>query len=172
MTGRAQQFFIISLLALLLNGCGFALRGSSAIPPQHQPIYVSAGLGSQEFAQSLRRQLEINTVAVTHQASAAKLRVEVQLMDHQRRSIALDHEARDAEFELFERCQLSLLDGRGRLLKGPRLLQQRRLIVNDTDNPVGEETEASIVRAEMQQQLSIQVARQIEYWAENLAPSD
>ncbi|MBD2858728.1 hypothetical protein IB286_06855 [Spongiibacter sp. KMU-158] len=159
------------LCSLLLSGCGFALRGSAAIPMQLQPIYVSSAVESQEFAQSIRRQLEINNIAVSSHASEARLRVEIELMKPQRRSTALDFEARDAEYELFERCELILSDGSGKMLRGPRVLEQRRLIVNDTDNPVGEQTESSIVRAEMLEQLSIQAVKQVEYWVARLNES-
>ena len=39
------------------------------------------------------------------------------------------------------------------------------------NNPVGEETESSIVRAEMREQLSIRLAQQLEYWSRQL-PAD
>ncbi len=171
MSKRPAYFAFISvfLLSLQLSGCGFALRGSTTIPPQFQPLYVSADLASQEFAQSVRRQLEINNVGITPQVSQANLRIDVKLLKHQRYSIALDREARDAEYRLFEHCQVSLFDAQGKLLRPPQQLEQRRIIVNDTDNPVGEQTESSIVRQEMLEQLSIQVARQIELWVEQLA---
>ena len=82
-----------------------------------------------------------------------------------KRSIALDREARDAEYALYERAQLTLYNAKGQLLRGPTMLEQRRLVVNDPDNPVGEETESSIVRAEMREQLSIRLAQQLEYWS-------
>ncbi len=90
---------------------------------------------------------------------------QVELLRNDKRSIALDREARDAEYALYERAQLTLYNAKGQLLRGPTMLEQRRLVVNDPDNPVGEETESSIVRAEMREQLSIRLAQQLEYWS-------
>lgn len=154
--------------SLLLAACGFALRGSTSIADEWQPIYVGGDRGSQELQQALRRQLQINQVTVTRQRGDAKLIAEVQLLAYDKRSIALDLEARDAEYALYERARLRLLDDQGRLLRGPTVLEQRRLVVNDADNPVGEETESTIVRAEMREQLSIRLAQQLEYWSRQL----
>ncbi len=82
--------------------------------------------------------------------------------------VALDREARDAEYALFESPNIELQGPDGTDLRGPHTLQQRRLIVNDPDNPVGEETESTIVRAEMREQLSIRLARQVEFWSHQL----
>lgn len=155
-------------LCLLLSSCGFALRGSTGITDALQPIYVGGDRGSQELHQALRRQLQINQVGTTRQRSQAKLVAEVTLLANDKRSIALDRGARDAEYALFERARISLLDAKGRRVKGPIILEQRRLVVNDANNPVGEETESSIVRAEMREQLSIRLAQQLEYWSRQL----
>ncbi|WP_372864954.1 LPS assembly lipoprotein LptE [Spongiibacter sp.] len=156
--------------SLLLAACGFALRGSTSIADEWQPIYVGGDRGSQELQQALRRQLQISQVATTRKRSDAKLIAEVQMLRHDKRSITLNREARDAEYALYERARLSLLDSQGRRLRGPTVLEQRRLVVNDADNPVGEETESSIVRAEMREQLSIRLAQQLEYWSRQLTP--
>jgi LPS-assembly lipoprotein len=159
---------ILGLSVSLLGGCGFALRGSLDIPADLQPIFVVGKKQSQELAQAVRRQLEINQIDVTLKRRNAKLIVELEQFSPSKRSVALDHEARDAEYALFERAQITLLDSAGKVLRGPRVLEQRRLIVNDTDNPVGEQTESSIVRADMRKQLSVQMARQMEYWLKQL----
>lgn len=155
----------IALLTLALSGCGFALRGSSyGVAEHYQPLYVSAARESQVLKQALQRQLEINGVETTQRRAKAKLIVEVALLNKERRSIALDREARDAEYALFERARLSLRSPDGTLSHGPVTLEQRRIIVNDPDNPVGEQTETDIVRAEMREQLGVRLAQQVEYW--------
>ena len=156
---------------MLLSACGFALRGSTGIASALQPIYVGGDRSSQELHQALRRQLQINQVGTTRQRSKAKLIAEVELLRYDKRSIALDREARDAEYALFERVRLSLFNAKGQRINGPVILEQRRLVVNDANNPVGEETESSIVRAEMREQLSIRLAQQLEYWSRQ-QPSD
>lgn len=162
---------VLIAATLLLSACGFALRGSTGIASTLQPIYVGGSRDSQELQQALRRQLQINQVGTTRKRGQAQLIAEVQLLRYDKRSIALDREARDAEYALFERARLSLFSPQGQLLKGPVVLEQRRLVVNDANNPVGEETESSIVRAEMREQLSIRLAQQLEYWSRKL-PTD
>ncbi|MDF1691252.1 MAG: hypothetical protein P1U47_02680 [Zhongshania sp.] len=153
---------------LWLTACGFALRGSTSLAADMQPVYISAERDSQELKQSLKRQFVINDVAVTKRRGEAKLIVVVKLLEEQKRSAALDREARDAEYALYESASVELQSPDGKNLKGPHTLQQRRLIVNDPDNPVGEETESTIVRDEMREQLSIRLARQVEYWSNQL----
>ena len=154
-----------ALLTLALSGCGFALRGSSyGVAAHYQPLYIAADRESQILSQALQRQLEINGVDTTQRRTKAKLIVEVTLLRKERRSIALDREARDAEYALFERARLALRSPDGKLKRGPVTLEQRRIIVNDPDNPVGEQTETDIVRAEMREQLGVRLAQQVEYW--------
>jgi LPS-assembly lipoprotein len=159
---------LIVAVCLTVVGCGFALRGNTSIDKDMQPIYVVNDRESKELSLSLKRQFAINDVAVSKHRKDAKLIVVIKLLDEEKRSVALDREARDAEYALFESASIELQSPDGTNLRGPHTLQQRRLIVNDPDNPVGEETESTIVRAEMREQLSIRLARQVEFWSHQL----
>ncbi|CAA0083013.1 LPS-assembly lipoprotein LptE [Zhongshania aliphaticivorans] len=152
----------------MIVGCGFTLRGDSSIDASLQPIYVVNDRATQELSLSLKRQFAINDVALSKSRKNAKLIVVVKLLDEDKRSVSLDNEARDAEYALFESASIELRKPDGSTLRGPHTLQQRRLTVNDPDNPIGEETEAIIVRAEMREQLSIRLARQVELWSHQL----
>ncbi|GAB3372347.1 LPS assembly lipoprotein LptE [Spongiibacter taiwanensis] len=156
------------LFSLALSGCGFALRGNVSVPAQLQPVFIETSRESIELKDSLKRQLAINAVKVTTRRKEAALILRMELLDQDTRSVALDNEARDAEYALFESARIMLLNIQGETLRGPRTLQQRRVIVNDPDNPVGEETESEIVRSEMLEQLSIRIAQQLEYWSKQL----
>lgn len=159
---------LIAAACLTLAGCGFALRGDASIDAEMQPIYVVSDRASQELSLSLKRQFAINDVAVSKSRKGAKLLVVIKLLDEDKRSVALDREARDAEYALFESASIELQSPDGTNLRGPHTVQQRRVIVNDPDNPVGEETESTIVRAEMREQLSIRLARQVEFWSHQI----
>jgi LPS-assembly lipoprotein len=151
-----------------MTSCGFAMRGSTSLGADMQPIFISSDRPSHELSQSLKRQFVINNVKVSRKRSEAKLVVVVKLLEEQKRSVAIDREARDAEYALYESASIELQSPDGKTLRGPQTLQQRRVIVNDPDNPVGEETESTIVGAEMREQLSIRLARQVEYWSHQL----
>lgn len=159
---------LIVAACLIVTGCGFALRGNTSVDKNMQPVYVVSERASQELSLSLKRQFAINDVTVSKRRKDAKLIVVVKLLDEEKRSVALDREARDAEYALYESASIELQSPDGTTLRGPHTLQQRRLIVNDPDNPVGEETESTIVRAEMREQLSIRLARQVEFWSHQL----
>lgn len=159
---------LLTLTALCLGGCGFALRGNVAVAPSLQPVYIVSERESVDLSESLRRQLAINAIAVTEHRREARLILDLELLQKDTRSVALDQEARDAEYALFESARISLRDHNGDPLFGPRVVKQRRIIVNDPDNPVGEETESEIVRSEMLEQLSIRIAQQLEYWAKQI----
>lgn len=162
---------LIAAACLALAGCGFALRGDASIDAEMQPIYVVSDRASQELSLSLKRQFAINDVAVSKSRKGAKLLVVIKLLDEDKRSVALDREARDAEYALFESASIELQSPDGTNLRGPHTVQQRRVIVNDPNNPVGEETESTIVRAEMREQLSIRLARQVEFWSHQIQES-
>ena len=129
---------VLIAATLLLSACGFALRGSTGIASTLQPIYVGGSRDSQELQQALRRQLQINQVGTTRKRGQAQLIAEVQLLRYDKRSIALDREARDAEYALFERARLSLFSPQGQLLKGPVVLSRDHHDVSGTDSPYRE----------------------------------
>lgn len=158
----------IGLLCVAVASCGFSLRGSSSIPASMQPIYLDTSDDIYGFKQAVQRQFAINDVTVTRLRKKAKLTLELNLLDSDRRSVSLDSNALDAEYALFESVRIQLLDAQGQLLKGPRVLTLSRTIVNDPDNPLGEETESELVRAELREQLSSRIARQLEYWSHRL----
>jgi LPS-assembly lipoprotein len=134
---KALKIAITTAACLWLAACGFALRGSTSLAANMQPVYISAERDSQELKQSLKRQFVINDVAVTKRRNEAKLIVVIKLLDEQKRSAALDREARDAEYALYESASVELQAPDGKTLKGPHTLQPRRLIVNDPNTPGG-----------------------------------
>ncbi len=73
---------------LILQGCGWHLRGSQPLPEQLQSLHLQTVSENSSFARSLRRSLKSMDVILTDSASNAAYRLNVSDISHNRRTIS------------------------------------------------------------------------------------
>lgn len=160
--------FTLLLAALSTAGCGFHLRGESGIPQAWQPVHIASASPNGDLHREVERELRLRGVELTSRAGEAVLRLTLQDEALEQRTVSLDSGARVAEFAFFHRIDLELRNAQGDVLAGPQSVQVRRVIINDPDNPVGEEAERSLLHNEMEQDLAGRIVDRLTYWSRSL----
>ncbi len=168
MSRICTRLALLLLMPALLSACGFQLRGSAALPAQWQPLYVRSDSPNSELHQLLLRELELRGVALSRHADNARALLQISAVEDQQFTVSLDSDALAAEYALYQRANIHLLDGSGESLAGPQQIQVRRVIINDPNNPVGEESEHDLLKREMVRALALRIADQLGFWAPQL----
>lgn len=135
------------LVALVLTGCGFHLRGAVDIPSHLEPIYIqSGGLVGQVIEQRLRT----SAVPTTSIASEAGLTLRILAQSRSSRVVAVDRAGKALAYALEFRVVFDAV-GAG----GKALIPEQQIILERTfdDNPdvavLGKQLESDIIYQDM-----------------------
>ncbi len=147
--------------SLLVQSCGFHLRGLVEMPPELKSVYIEGGLPDSQMREILRQKLISSKVNVLERQtkSGAVLRI---LRDKTSRRIASVNAAgQPNEYELKYVLSYRLEDGQGRELLVPREISLLRTYRYDPNNILSVEEEAQRIKREMARSAVNQMLRQI-----------
>jgi LPS-assembly lipoprotein len=155
---RALAFLAAPLLALVLAGCGFQLRGTADVP--FQTIHVAGATGG--IALDLKRQIQAGTNAKVlddPRAADAILLFTQELRDKE--ILSLTGTGRVREFRLNYRVGFRLHDGKGGdYLPQSTLVLSRDVTFNDSE-VLAKEAEEALLFRDMQTDMVQQIMRRL-----------
>lgn len=164
-----QPFQLLALLLALslnLSGCGFQLRQPVELPAQDLPLWVSGLETDSELYQALRRQLgealrpiEDQPGGRTEKPSGGS-RLNFSVHQRNRRVVAVDQRGKAAEYELTESVRFQLHPGGAEPEPGQQVSVSRSYRHNSAQ-VIGNQTEESELRAEMAQDLAVQILNRL-----------
>ncbi len=146
---------------LAVGGCGFALRGSAALPAELQPLALLNVDNGTPLGQELLRALVSNGVELATQASGASYQLEVGNEAAAERALSVNANARAGEYELTMSVPWQLRRGADVVL-GPETLSLGKVYLADPDNAIAKNEEAELIRAEMRRELALQLLRRLQ----------
>lgn len=161
-TARAGRAVTIgaALLAALIAGCGFHLRGQAALP--FESIYVQSG-GPSSFANEFARAVRAGSqTQVTDNPQAARVTLQIIAEARERAILSLSGSGRVREITLRYRVSYRLYDQKNREHIAPsEILLRRDLSYSDTDVIAKEQEEALLFR-DMQSDAVQQLVRRLQ----------
>jgi len=156
---KTKLLAVTALFTILLNGCGWHLRGSEPLPKQLQSLQLQTASENSVFARSLRRSLESMNVALSESASNATYRLNVSGISQTRRTLSTTGTARVAEYSLTSALTYSVYNQEGEQLITPTRLSAEKIYLYNPANAVSSYEEESLLREEMQRELVQQLIR-------------
>lgn len=151
------QTLLITLLTLLISGCGFKLRGLYDIPESLTQVAVENTSGDQRLEQTLEQALQANGVEIS---SLAPYRIELLEQRFDRRTLSLDRNARASEYELRGEVTFRVTDSEGKELLPERTLMSERSYNVDSTNITASNSQEPVLRQQIYQDLAQQIMRQ------------
>ena len=145
--------------ALLLQGCGWHLRGSQALPPELQSLHLQTASDNSKFARSLKRSLKAMDVSLADAATGAPYTLSVSDISKSRRTISTTGSAKVAEYALTSTLTYSVNNQEGEQLVPPTQLSTKKTYLYDRNNALGAFEEENLLREEMQRDLVQQLIR-------------
>ncbi len=151
------QALLLTLLLLVISGCGFKLRGLYDIPESLKQVTLLSDSNDPQLERTLEQALEANGVEVT---SEAPYRIELLEQRFDRRTLSLDSSARASEYELRGEVTFRVTDQEGEELLPPRTLTSERSYNVDSANITASNSQEPVLRQQMHQDLAQQIMRQ------------
>lgn len=151
-------FFLLALL--LLNACGFTLRGtdSATFPQQLQQIQLNYA-DNNTIGRLLRDRLQASGLELLERNAEYVLSINEERS--RERIVSVNRNVRAGEYELTLITSWQLRNGPEILIdSGP--LSLFRIYEADPDNPAAKTSEAELILAEMRQDLVSQIIRQLQ----------
>ncbi len=156
-----RYWLLTILLCGLMTACGFQLRGAVSLPPGVEPIAIQSASPGDSLSTELRIMLSAYDIDLATAAEEASFRLVISEQERDRRTAALDQNARAVEYQLIETVVFELRDSEGKTVLGPNKLTERRIMPNDPNRVVSSGEEETLLRREMQRNLAGKIARQL-----------
>ncbi len=160
--GGVRSCSVLLLIASLLVGCGFELRGSASLPAEMDRTRLQVADPDSLFARELRLLLEANGVTLVDAAAedAAELRILRQRID--RRTLTVSGNARVREYELVFELRFALEGSDGEALVAPESLRLARDFQFDEQEILGAASEEELLREDLRRSMAAALVRRLE----------
>lgn len=152
----------ISLLltVLLLNACGWHLRGVTPLPAEYRVLYMQSQAGA-SFDRQMQLQLEFNHVVLTKDSADAQATLSIAPLEIEQRALSLASSGKVAEFEINGRL-LATLRRYGSDREVHIELRARRRLSNDINNVQGTANAATRQISELEKDLVGKLLRRLQ----------
>lgn len=120
-----RPWLAISLLLLLMSGCGFQLRGQAELPEDLERVYVQSD-ASIVLTRHLRRALMSSGAQLVSDINKATAVLIVENEDQQRSVLSVSETARVREYESFYAVTFSVAKIDGAILLPKQIIELRR----------------------------------------------
>jgi LPS-assembly lipoprotein len=149
------------VLVGLLSGCGFALRGTTTLPPALQPLHFETVDSNSPIGRAVLRVLTDNKVVLANEPAAEGYRLGIGNESSSERAISVNANARAGEYELTMAVQYQLRQG-ANIVIAPQALTLSKVYLADPENAVAKNEEAELIRSEMRKELAQQILRRLQ----------
>ena len=158
--------WLLLLLPLLLQGCGFHLRGSgngpaSQLPASVSPVYIQGVDSSQRLYSVLAQALTAGGAQITADPEQAASRLLISDRRSNREVLAVDSNGKVVEFQLIEGLSFSLVTGDGNERIATQQITVAQSYINAELAILGKTEEEYALRETMYQRLADQLVRRL-----------
>ncbi len=152
MIKKIPPLLSIMALTLLIQSCGFQLRGTgdtAQLPAHISPVMIE-GLGQYSPVRAeMRQMLEASGVAVTTESATAASRLRILGRASDRRTLSVDSSGKAVEYELHEGVTFDLIDSTGASLVSSQTADTVRDYENTQTEVLGKQQEEALLRENM-----------------------
>jgi len=144
------------LLAVLVSGCGFQLRGTAGFPAELSPLYLSEQ--SSVFYNTLATQLTQGDVVLLKGKEGARWHLWLSAVRHQKQQTTFT--TGSSSYDLYAEVDFQLQDAEGNPVAPQSTLKSSRTYTSN-DSLYSEASDLASLRFEMERDLASRVARQL-----------
>jgi LPS-assembly lipoprotein len=125
---RTGVAFVLLISLVVLNACGFHLRGNYQLPPHLSPLYIDKDSMSSPLYQELRSVMKASGVELTTDAAQAASELRITRESRSRAVKSVDSSGRAREYDLKYELGFSLTAGKEAIIDNGKLELQRNLL--------------------------------------------
>jgi LPS-assembly lipoprotein len=149
------------LMATIVTGCGWHLRGTGQVADNISSVHISAENRHGEFYKSLERALKSNDITVVGNATEAQYSIVTLNNKSSKRISTVSGGARASEYQLTESVDILILAADGTQLLPRTTLSGTRYLDFDANEVQSKVQEAELLRKEMSRDLVQQIIRRL-----------
>ena len=158
---RAHRWVLMTVLAILLGGCGFQLRGQVDLPDSMRLITVTSPDDTTDFVRELSAQLRANGVQVAKSATANASVLRIRQERSYREALTISQDARVREYILYLEVRFDFLDADGQpVIQNEGIRLSRDYSFNE-QAILGSSREEEILAKDLARALASMVVRQL-----------
>ena len=141
---------VILIMALLLNACGYHLRGAFELPAGLKNIFLEGG--SAQLQEQFKKAMELSSVPIASSADKAGIVIRISDENSLRRVLSLASTGAANDFELDYQFYYEIADAKNKVLMARQPVEIKREYYNDQTAIIAKEAEELLIRNEMYQQ--------------------
>lgn len=154
---RVSKLLSFSMILMMLNGCGFQLRGNYLLAPELQTIIFSSVDQYGELTRLVKQHLSINDVTLVRQSEKAIPQMRILQDNLDRRTLSVFPNGQVAEYELIYTVRYQILIP-GRDIQNFRF-ELNRDYQDDPDIALAKSRELSLMLREMRKEAANKILR-------------
>jgi len=155
------RILLLSLIGFSLAGCGFHLRSSG--PTLSGDLRVEGPGGDDAFVKEFRRSVAAVNPPKTGSANDVAVVVHIYQLFQRRRPLTLGRFGRANEFDLIYRLVYDIRSPKGEIISPRQEIELHRDYYNDQSQPIAQDEEEGMIRAEMQKEIAQTLLRRVIY---------
>ena len=142
-----KKSVILMMMALLLNACGYHLRGNLELPAGLKSVFLEGG--SAQLQEQFKKAMDLSSVPVASSAETAGVIIKVFDESSQRRVLSLNSTGVANDFELDYRFDYEIVSAKDQVLMMRQPVEIKREYYNDQLAIIAKESEETVIRNEM-----------------------
>ncbi|MBA6328420.1 hypothetical protein H4J46_10785 [Colwellia sp. MB02u-6] len=154
---RVSKLLSFSIILMMLNGCGFQLRGNYLLAPELQTIIFSSVDQYGELTRLVKQHLSINDVTLVRQSEKAIPQMRILQDNLDRRTLSVFPNGQVAEYELIYTVRYQVLIP-GQDIQNFRF-ELNRDYQDDPDIALAKSRELSLMLREMRKEAANKILR-------------
>ncbi|MGD2137080.1 MAG: hypothetical protein PVJ66_01150 [Gammaproteobacteria bacterium] len=144
---------LVCLLLVATTGCGFHLRGSTALPPEMSVVYITGTAPWNSLVKDFTEALVVHAARVTRERAAATAVLSISSNETEQRLLSVNTAGKVLEYELRQTIIFSVTTADNRsLVEDQRVSLSRDYLYNNSDI-LGKEREKKVVLRTLQKNL-------------------
>jgi LPS-assembly lipoprotein len=155
-----KRIALISLLvASLVSGCGFHLRGKITLPDSIRTVAITSP--DVKLRDALVDSLEANNVIIVNDATADSAHIKIETADFGREVRTIDERGKSTGYVLILRLSYKVFDSAGKELVKPSTAAARRDYDFDDQQLLSATREEELLRDEMREDVAQSILRKM-----------
>ena len=152
--------YLLLVIPLLLQGCGFQLRGGFDAPPEMDPTYIQASFGD-PLAREVREALRTADVQVVDTPDQASAVLRLLKQEQSRRVRAVDRRGKVIDYELSYSVTFDVQDSEGAEMVSRQTITLVRTQVDPGVEVLGKQEEQALFFGDMRRDMAGRMLRRV-----------
>ncbi len=157
------QWLSFFCLAIMLNACGWHLRGTIALPSNVESVFIDNRASDTALADDLSNLLRSNGATLTQGSGNADMVITLLSFDQKRRISGLSSNTLVNEYELISEAEFEIKNASGEILLDPTLSSLSRIYRYDQNAVVSAAEEEKLINNELRLELAQQIIRRLQF---------